>query len=112
MASGAVTLAFVGHADAGCSEQATAYEDRVLELLAEHGARVLFRGRRAAGEDASLPLEVQVLWFPDRRALDAYLADPRRLALLEQFGEVFTSKQAVELGTISGDWVEPFEPTT
>jgi hypothetical protein len=41
------------------------------------------------------------LWFPDRAAFDAYLADDRRTELLARFGEVFTSKQVVEMETIS-----------
>ena len=34
---------------------------------------------------------------PDRDALDSYMEDPRRHALLAAFGDVFTSKQAVEV---------------
>jgi uncharacterized protein (DUF1330 family) len=94
------TLAFVGHADPEAGERASAYEDRVLPLLAEHGARLLYRGKRVAGQDPSLPLEVHLIRFPHRRALDAYLADPRRQTLIEEFGEVFTDKQVVELDPI------------
>lgn len=57
----------------------TAYEDEVLALVTNHGAQVL---QRVVGEGASgNPHEVQVYAFPDQAALDAYLADPRRLAL-------------------------------
>jgi uncharacterized protein (DUF1330 family) len=91
------TIAFVGHAAAELSERAAAYEDAVLPLLAYHGARIVYRGRRVADEDVALPFEVHVLWFPDRAAYDGYLADERRTALIEQFGEVFTSKQVVEM---------------
>jgi uncharacterized protein (DUF1330 family) len=98
---GAITLAFLGYADPGREDRAAAYEDAVLPLLDDHGARVLFRGRRAASEEPSLPAEVQLLWFPDREALSAYLADARRLALLEEFGEVFTARYVVELDTIT-----------
>ncbi len=69
----------------------------MLPLLADHGARIVYRGRRAAGQDAALPVEIHLLWFPDQDAYEAYLADPRRAALLERFGDVFASKQAVEL---------------
>ena len=96
------TLAFVGYADAGASARAVDYEDRVLPLLADHGARLVYRGRRADHEDASLPLEVHLIWFPHRAALDAYMADGRRRSLMDEYGEVFTAKQVVEVETITG----------
>ncbi len=95
------TLGFVGHATSEHAARATEYEDAVLPLLGDHGGRVTYRGRRAAGQDPSLPLEVHLLWFPNRAAFAAYMSDPRRVALLEQFGEVFVSKQVVELDAIS-----------
>jgi hypothetical protein len=95
------TLAFVGYADAAHEERAAAFEDAVLPLLADHGAELLYRGRRADGQDAALPLEVHLIRFPHRRAFESYLADGRRAALLEEFGEVFTAKQAVEMDTVS-----------
>jgi uncharacterized protein (DUF1330 family) len=56
------------------------YEDKVLNLLPDHGARVLQRGTVVpSGEDA--PAEVQLLEFPSEAALDAYTTDPRRTAL-------------------------------
>lgn len=91
------TIAFVGYTTADRAARASEYEDAVLPLLADHGARVLYRGRRVAGQDAELPLEIHLLWFPNRAAFDAYLADERRAALLERFGEVFTVKQVVEV---------------
>jgi uncharacterized protein (DUF1330 family) len=96
------TLAFVGYAAPEAAERASAYEDAVLPLLADHGARLLYRGRRTPGEDASLPLEVHLTWFPHRRALDAYMADERRRALMDAFGDVFTAKQVVEVETLTG----------
>jgi hypothetical protein len=96
------TLAFVGYADADRADRASAFEDEVLALLADHGARVVYRGRRAAHEDAALPLEVHLLWFPHRASLDAYLVDPRRQALLTTYGEVFTAKHAFEIDTLTG----------
>jgi len=97
-----ITLAFVGYADPENSAAASAYEDAVLPLLAHYDARVLYRGRRAAGQPAELPLEVHLLWFPHREAFAGYLADPRRRALIEEYGEVFTVKHAVEVDTIAG----------
>jgi hypothetical protein len=96
------TLAFLGYADTDRADRASAFEDEVLALLADHGARVVHRGRRAAHEDAALPLEVHLLWFPHRAALDAYLADPRRQSLLTEYGEVFTAKYAFEIDDLTG----------
>jgi uncharacterized protein (DUF1330 family) len=96
------TLAFVGWATPEHAAAASAYEDAVLPLLAEHGARVRYRGRRTDGQDPSLPVEVHLLDFPSRAAYDAYLADPRRAALLEQHGDVFTEKTVVELDELEG----------
>lgn len=56
----------------GQEDALTAYEDRVLALLPDHGARVIERGQVA---------EVQRLEFPSAAALDAYMNDPRRTAL-------------------------------
>jgi hypothetical protein len=99
------TIGFVGHTTAALSGRAAEYEDAVLALLADHGARIVYRGRRAPDQDAALPFELHLLWFPGRDAYDSYLADTRRVALLERFGDVFTSKQAVvldEIGAVSG----------
>jgi hypothetical protein len=98
------TIGFVGHTTAALSGPAAEYEDAVLALLADHGARIVYRGRRAPGQDGALPFELHLLWFPGRDAYDAYLADRRRVALLERFGDVFTSKQVVvldEIGAVS-----------
>jgi hypothetical protein len=94
------TLAFVGYTTAASAERAGEYEDAVLPLLTDHGARVVYRGRRASGEDAALPFEVHLLWFPNQAALDAYLADDRRAELLARYGDVFTQKQSVVLETL------------
>ena len=97
-----ITLAFVGHTTPALADRAAAYEDAVLALLADHGARLEYRGRRKDGQDATVPFEVHLLWFPSRSAFDAYLADDRRIELLRRFGEVFTSKQVVEMEEIFG----------
>ena len=96
-----VTIAFIGHAAPDRAEAASAYEDDVLPLLADHGAALLYRGRRTDHEDPALPLEVHLIRFPSRRAYDAFLADDRRQALLTRHGEVFTTKLVVELDTVS-----------
>jgi hypothetical protein len=94
------TLAFIGHTPAALAARAAAYEDAVLPLLADHGARVEYRGRRVSDADESLPFEVHLLWFPNRAAFDRYMTDDRRATLLAEFGDVFTSKQVVEMETI------------
>jgi uncharacterized protein (DUF1330 family) len=96
------TIGFVGHTTAELAGRAAEYEDAVLPLLADHGARVVYRGRRAQGQDEALPFEMHLLWFPSQDAYDAYLGDPGRSEVLERFGDVFTSKQAVELDEING----------
>jgi uncharacterized protein (DUF1330 family) len=96
-----LTIAFVGHATPDMAGAASAYEDAVLPLLADHGATLLYRGRRADRQDPALPLEVHLLRFPSRAAYDAFLADDRRRALLDEHGEVFTSKVVVELDTVT-----------
>jgi hypothetical protein len=114
-ADGPFTLAFLGYAAADQAARASAFEDEVLPLLADHGGRVLYRGRRtsseaAAGPDeADLPLEIHLLWFPDRAALAGYMADDRRRALLDRYGEVFTAKHAFEIATLVGD-LAPGQP--
>jgi hypothetical protein len=99
---GPFTIAFVGTATAEQAEAVRAFEDEVLALLPDHGARVVYRGHRAPGQDPSLPVEVHLLWFPTRGAFDAYLADERRQSALARHGEVFTQKVVVELDEVSG----------
>ena len=63
----------------GTEKDLVAYEDAVLALVPDHGGRLLCR---ATGDgSAGHPLEVHVYRFPDQAALDAYVNDPRRLAL-------------------------------
>jgi uncharacterized protein (DUF1330 family) len=61
----------------------SAYEDKVLRLVAEHGGRVLERGTVLSGSqyDGEPPAEVQFLEMPSEVSLDAYVNDPRRLAM-------------------------------
>lgn len=97
-----ITIAFVGHAAVDHERAASSYEDDVLPLLADHGATLVYRGRRAGGQDPALPYEVHLIRFPGRAAYDGYLDDVRRQHLLDTHGEVFTSKVVVELDTIAG----------
>ena len=63
----------------GAEEELCAYEDTVLGLMGDHGARVLQRLRTDGADGA--PLEIQALEFPSREALDGYMQDERRTAL-------------------------------
>lgn len=73
----AVTICVVLWAARGQEELLAEYEDRVLKRLGEYGARVLIRVRALEGD----PTEIQVLEFPSEDALDAFQADPERVAL-------------------------------
>jgi uncharacterized protein (DUF1330 family) len=63
----------------GAEAALVAYEDEVLDLVGAHGARVLQRARTDGADGA--PLEIQILEFPSRDALDGYMTDERRTAL-------------------------------
>ena len=95
-----ITLAFVGYAPPETAAQASSYEDEAIALFAGHGGELVFRGRRQDGQHAALPWEVHVLTFPDHEALASYMADPQRLALVERYGDVFSSKQLLEVDVI------------
>ncbi|RYJ07558.1 MAG: DUF1330 domain-containing protein [Actinomycetales bacterium] len=60
------------------------YEDAVLALVPEHGGTVLQRVLSTDEDGSGTPDEVQLFRFPDRAALDGFMADPRRLALAPQ----------------------------
>jgi uncharacterized protein (DUF1330 family) len=77
-----VTLCVLLTATAGNAAGLAEYEDTVLALLPAHGARVRERLRVVDRGDG--PHEVHVLEFPSEAALDAYLADPARVALSER----------------------------
>lgn len=87
-----VLLSVVLWAQPGEAAALVDYEDRVLTLLADHGARVVHRVRAVAGTgagaergvDADEPTEVHLLEFPSEDAFAAYMADKRRLALAPQ----------------------------
>jgi uncharacterized protein (DUF1330 family) len=59
----------------------SAYEDRVLALVADHGGRVLQRGTVEARPSGETPAEVQFLEFESEAAVNSYMKDPRRTAL-------------------------------
>jgi uncharacterized protein (DUF1330 family) len=67
----------------GMEAALSAYEDKVLRLVGEHGGRVVERGTVLPGAqcDGEPPTEVQLLEMPSEASLNAYVNDPRRLAL-------------------------------
>ena len=79
---GELNLCCLLWAQPGQESDLVAYEDRVLALLADHGAEVLERVRSDGANDR--PLEVQIYRFPSQAALDGYVSDPRRLALADE----------------------------
>jgi uncharacterized protein (DUF1330 family) len=98
--SSGVTLGFYGNARDDALERVKAFEDDVLSLLSDHGAKLLFRGRRQEGQSQELPAEFHVIWFPSEQTFDKYLSDPRRLEFLHAHGEVFTTKTVVRLDPV------------
>lgn len=72
-----------------------AYEDAVLPVLADHGARL---ERRFRSLDNAL--EVHVLYFPSPEARQAYLADPRRTAHAHMWESARVSATLIEMGEI------------
>ncbi len=74
-----VTLCVLLWAREGREADLISYEDRVLQLLPDHGGRILQRAR-AAGQPGQ-PLEVHLVQFPSEDALASYMSDERRGAL-------------------------------
>lgn len=62
----------------GAAQALHAYEDKVLQLIEEHGGEVV---QRALADTAGQPDEVQLFRFPDQAALDGYLNDERRTSM-------------------------------
>jgi uncharacterized protein (DUF1330 family) len=77
-----VTLCVLLWARGGREADLVSYEDRVLQLLPDHGGQVLRRAR-AIGE-SSQPLEVQLIQFPSEDALASFMGDERRGALASE----------------------------
>lgn len=62
----------------GQAEALHAYEDRVLQVIEEHGGEV---AQRALADTPGQPDEVQLIRFPGQSSLDGYLNDERRTSL-------------------------------
>src|SRR3954447_24221758 len=79
----------------GQEDGLVAYEDRVLALVPAHGGTVLQRAR-TSGESGH-PLEVQFYRFPSEAALQAYLADDRRVALAAERDRVVSRTEMMRV---------------
>ncbi|MFC5501595.1 hypothetical protein ACFPJ4_04985 [Lysinimonas soli] len=94
-AAGPVELCVLLWAHPGHDAELVAYEDRVLALVPAHGGRVLQRAR-SSGESGH-PLEVQFYSFPSEAALQAYLADDRRVALAAERDRVVARTEFIRV---------------
>ena len=75
------------------------YEDRVLGLLPDHGARIDARVRALEG-----PLtEIQLLEFPSEEALEDFQNDPRRTELSEIRNTVIASTTVIRVESTTSD---------
>jgi uncharacterized protein (DUF1330 family) len=79
----------------GADDALTAYEDRVLSLVPEHGGQVLQRAR-SSGADGQ-PLEIQLLEFPSAEALGRYMADERRTVLADERDRAIARTDVIEV---------------
>lgn len=91
----AVELCVLLWAHAGRDADLVAYEDRVLALVPAHGGTVLQRAR-SSGEQGH-PLEMQFYSFPSEGALQAYLADDRRVALAAERDRVVSRTELIRV---------------
>lgn len=82
----------------GTEDALVAYEDKVLELVLDHGGRVLQRMASSGADDQ--PLEIQVLEFPSREALEGYMVDERRSALAGERERAVARTQVIEVDPV------------
>lgn len=93
-----VVLCVLLEAVPGNESGLVAYENEVLTLLADHDARIVQRVRALeAGEG---PYEVHVLEFASQAALDGYLEDPRRTALLAERDRVIARTTVIPVEAV------------
>ena len=71
------------------------FEDRAIDLMRGHGARIVSI-ERPASPDPHAPHEVHVLEFPSRASFDSYRADAR-LAELAALRERVVLRSEIEL---------------
>jgi hypothetical protein len=76
------------------------YEDRVLALFPDHGIELLERVR-SDGSDGN-PHEVHLYAIPSKAALDAYVNDPRRAAMLDERDRLIARTETFSVTRLSG----------
>lgn len=81
------------------TEELIEYEDRVLPLLSDHGARVVVR-TRTDGEHPEMPLEVHILEFPSESALESYMGDERRQAMSDARDRAIRRTEVAEVTVV------------
>ena len=91
-----VLLAVVVEMHEGAVAEGQGYEDGVLRLLARHGGRVERRLRSIDGVT-----EVQIIRFVTAAGLDAFLADPDRLALRAAIGSGAPTARVLEVRDVA-----------
>ncbi|MCW2801123.1 MAG: hypothetical protein JWQ70_2595 [Aeromicrobium sp.] len=97
-ASMSLTLCVLLWSTPGNDEALASYEDEVLALLGDHGARVVQRVRRV--DDTDGPLEVQIIELPDEQALAEFMADPRRVASADVRDRVIGRTEIIRVAEI------------
>lgn len=97
-----LTLCVLLWAVDGNESRLATFEDEVLALIPEYGGAVVSRVRRQGGADKQ-PDEVQVIQLPDQKALDGYLADPRRAALAERRDEAVDRTEIIPVIAVPAD---------
>ena len=90
-----LTLCVLLWAHPGAADALVAYEDKVLDLVSDHGGRVLQRAR-SSGADGQ-PLEIQLLEFPSTAALNDYMTDSRRLSLAADRDQAIARTEVIDV---------------
>ncbi|MDX6275922.1 MAG: hypothetical protein QOJ72_50 [Nocardioidaceae bacterium] len=93
-----LTLCVLLWATPGNEEALSAYEDEVLALLGDHGARVIQRVRNVQAGDG--PYEVQVIELPGEQALDEFMTDPRRVASADVRDRVVARTEIIRVAQV------------
>lgn len=96
----ALTLCCLLWARPGKEDELVAYEDKVLELLADYNAKLLSRVR-SDGADGH-PLEIQLFEFPSDAELDAYLGDARRSAMATERDRAILRTELIRVEPVDG----------
>ena len=92
------TLCILLWARPGAEDGLIAYENRVMDIAAEHGCHVLQRARSSGA--SGQPLEMQLLEFPSVQALDEFMTDGRRESLACERDRVIARTEVIEVQVV------------